>query len=349
METFLKDLCVGLVNRGIDCGAIAASSNHHSNSIHDLGVDVRLLANLATIKSLAVCPEALWALRGVDAQILNIHHPNPLADVSYLFSDFKGKLVVTYQSDTLGKGFLGQVSSPLLHYVLKRADAIITSSPHYLDSSPILQSYRKKVCIIPLGIDIKPLNRDLPYRDRPVRSIPHYLFIGRLVPYKGISVLIQALREIPCNLEIVGTGPLQPELVKLARLSGVSERVSFLGNVTEEEKLSRLAECDALILPSISRAEAYSIVLLEAMAMECPVIVSDLPSGVRMLVKDGVNGYRFEPGNAEALALTLNKLAQDPQLAAQMGRNGRRLLEENWTIERTVEKYVKLYEQVLDG
>ncbi|MHC4479538.1 MAG: glycosyltransferase, partial [Planctomycetota bacterium] len=108
----------------------------------------------------------------------------------------------------------------------------------------------------------------------------------------------------------------------------------------------RMSACDAFVLPSVSRAEAFGIVLLEAMAMARPLVVSDLPTGVRALVEHGANGYRFAPGNPGALADALRRLAANPAGARAMGAEGRRRFLECWTTDRMVSRYVDLYREL---
>ena len=77
-----------------------------------------------------------------------------------------------------------------------------------------------------------------------------------------------------------------------------------------------------------------------------PVVVSDLPTGVRMIVEDGVNGYRFAPGDAKALAAILHKLAADPASAKKMGESGRKILQERFTPDLMVDRYLRLYQDL---
>jgi rhamnosyl/mannosyltransferase len=287
----------------------------------------------------------LGILHGVQADILHLHHPNPLADISYLFSKPQGRLVITYHSDIINKQWASRLLAPLLFRVLDLADVIVATSPQYVDSSSILARYQSKIRIIPLGCEPFDYNRVRPGKIQ-TRAEPQYLFLGRLVPYKGLAVLLLALRQAPGRLWIAGTGPLKETLEKHIASESLNGRVELLGDISEDEKWQRLAACDALILPSITRAEAFGIVLLEAMAVGHPVVVSDLPTGVRMIVEDGVNGYRFPPGDAKALAAILHKLAADPASAKKMGESGRKILQERFTPDLMVDRYLRLYQDL---
>ena len=346
MESFLAALCRGLVERGVECEAIVAADGDHPSVDVDAGVRVRRLRSLGTFRSMPVCPVALRALRGLRADIINLHHPNPMADISYLLSRPQAHLVVTYHSDIISQSWLRLLHAPLLHKILAKADAIVATSEHYVDSSPVLQRYRRKIRIIPLGFD-PPAFEMGEFWDNPKRNEPRYLFVGRLVPYKGVLVMLEALRYVPGNLWIAGTGPLEGRLRTLVRENNLQDRVEFLGDISEREKFFRLAACDALILPSLNRAEAFGIVLLEAMAMGRPVVVSDLPTGVRLLVQDGITGFRFPPGEAQALARVLRHLADNPAQAKRLGKSGQQLVRAEYFTARMVKRYLDLYNELL--
>lgn len=349
MESFLAALCQGLSQRGVQCQALVAANGAGPSVRREAGVEVKRLRSFGTFRSLPLCPAAIGALRGVAADIIHLHHPNPLAEWGYLWSRPRGRLVVTYHSDIIGKQWLSRLHAPGLHRVLERADAVVATSPQYVASSPVLQQYAPKISIIPLGWaapDYDGLKRHIPEPRGENGSAPRYFFIGRLVPYKGVAVMLEALREVPGNLWIAGTGPLAGRLQTQVRENNLQDRVEFLGDISEPEKYSRLAVCDALILPSITRAEAFGMVLLEAMAMARPVVVSDLPTGVGLLVQHGLNGLRFQPGSAPALAAALQRLQEDPGGARQMGEAGRRLVLEHYTVEKMVDKYLQLYQRL---
>jgi len=346
MESFLAALCRGLIKRGVACEAIVAADGEHPSVAEDAGVQVRRLRSWGTFRSLPVCPEAMSALRGLRADIINLHHPNPMADISYLLAQPEARLVVTYHSDIISQPWLSRLYAPFLHKILDRADAIVATSHHYIDSSPVLQRYRRKIRIIPLGFDPPDFAMD-EFLDNQRGNEPQYFFVGRLVPYKGVPVLLEALQYTAGRLLIGGTGPWEKNLKQQVALAKLQDRVKFLGNISEAEKFQHLAGCDVFVLPSINRAEAFGMVLLEAMAMGRPVVVSDLPTGVRLLVQDGVNGFRFPPGEAPALARILRYLADNPAQAKRLGESGRQLVREEYTVDRMVNRYFDLYDELL--
>ena len=346
IETFLADLCEGLAGRDVQCEVVVSAEPGEMGGRIEHEVNLRRLTCLGVVKSVPICPDAPWALNRMEADIIHVHHPNPLADACLRVSKPRGRIVVTYHSDVVGHGMLGAMYERTIRRTLGMADAIVTASDEYVKSSSVLKLFYSKLRVIPYGIDCE---ESMGLR-RPFGGVsrePRYLFLGRLVPYKGVSVFLRALRHVRGRAWIAGSGPLENALKREAGEVGVSDRVEFLGEVSEEEKRQRLAACDVFVLPSITRAEAFGIVLLEAMAARRPVVASDLPTGVRMLVRDGVNGRRFAPGDVQSLADALRDVISDPARAQRMGEAGARMVRTQYTTRRMVDDYLALYEELM--
>ncbi len=346
MEKFLASLCQGLARRGVHCEVIVSQAGGLRGVSQEAGVTVRRLLTFGTVKSLPLSPGLLVSLRGRRTGLLHLHHPNPLADLSYLLARPQIPLVVTYHADIVQQVVLSKFHRPLLHYVLQRAAAIVVTSPQYADSSPVLSPFRNKIHIIPLGIESPPPAWLDPPAPRPAGE-PQFLFVGRLVAYKGVEVLLQAMTQVKGRLWVAGAGPLEARLRRQACAAGLTGRVEFLGAISEEEKWRHLAACDALVLPSLTRAEAFGLVLLEAMAAGKPVVASDLPTGIRLLVQEGCNGLCVPPGDADALAAALNRLSADPAAARRMGEAGRAMRQRYYTTDGMVDSYLRLYREVV--
>jgi rhamnosyl/mannosyltransferase len=169
------------------------------------------------------------------------------------------------------------------------------------------------------------------------------LFVGRLVPYKGVDVLLRALPGLDADAVIVGSGPLEGDLRRLADRLGVACRTHFLGEVADEELLALYHASDVVVLPSVASNEAFGVVQLEAMACDKPVVSTDLPTGVPWVNRDGETGLVVPPGDADALHAALARLVEDPRLRQKLGRQGGRRLHDEFTVERMVERVVRLY------
>jgi len=143
----------------------------------------------------------------------------------------------------------------------------------------------------------------------------------------------------------VGTGPLDSALKQSAQHFGVSHKVRFLGRVDDLKKYYRASSI--FVLPSISRAEAFGLVQLEAMAAGLPVVNTDLDSGVPEVSLDGITGITVPPEDANSLAQAINTLLEDDALRQRMGDAGKIRAHREFAPGLMVERTMKLYEEVL--
>lgn len=181
-------------------------------------------------------------------------------------------------------------------------------------------------------------------------SRPIVGFIGRLWPQKRVADLIWAsdilrLAGIEHQVVIVGDGPRRPSLERFTRNLDLRERVHFLGH--RGDALELLAGFDLLVLPSVF--EGMPNVVLEAMQAKKPVIATQIP-GLSELVEDERTGLLVEPKKPFLLAKAIHRTIEDPELRRQWGEAGFRRAVERFSVERMVESYARLYDELLsDG
>ena len=295
------------------------------------GVPVTYAGSFGTIAS---CPLSLsyfgeFRRKVMLADAVELHLPFPLADLALLLSGYKGRVVVAWHSDVVRQKLLLKLYTPLMKWLLKRADAILVATQAHIDSSPYLRPYREKCVIVPYGIDpaeyddrphLSPLNGML--HDKSAKKV---LFTGRLVYYKGADVLLEAFAKVQTNAELflAGTGVLEPELKQRAEALGIASRVHFLGRRMTPELRDMFADCDIFVLPSVANSEAFGIVQLEAMYYGKPVINTALPTGVPLVSIGGETGLTVPPSDAQALADAMETLLSDDALRAKYGAAAR--------------------------
>jgi glycosyltransferase involved in cell wall biosynthesis len=146
-------------------------------------------------------------------------------------------------------------------------------------------------------------------------GVPRFVCAGRLIPRKGVDLLIEAIatyrREFgSCVLWILGDGPEKASLVELARRLGVDDAVAFLGAVDHEGLRGALDVCDVFVFPTLG--DLIGRVAVEALTAGVPVVVSPMTGAVGTIVRDGVNGIVVDPRDTPALAAALHRAA-DPQ------------------------------------
>jgi glycosyltransferase involved in cell wall biosynthesis len=179
---------------------------------------------------------------------------------------------------------------------------------------------------------------------------PHFAYIGRLVDWKRVDLLLRAFAEAPSHfrLEIVGDGPLRADLEAMASDLGIDARVTFRGPLSQPECAQVLAGCDALVLPSVY--ECGGAVVLEAMAVGLPVIATDWGGPADYVVQD-VTGFLVTPEGPDYLvkhlAAAMLRLGHDRQLALRMGAAGRRRVEEVFGWEQKIDNITAIYREVL--
>ena len=208
----------------------------------------------------------------------------------------------------------------------------------------LLHKRRRDVRVIYPGIDRSAYNPNgISYR----RFI---LFIGRLVFYKNVDLLIRAyqevIKEVPLSkLVIAGVGPMELEWKKLAKSLGLSANVIFLGLVTHQEKIKLLRECAALALPS--SFEGFGLVILESFAMRKPVLVSKIPP-FDEIVTQNVDGYLLEYNDVRQWADAAVSLLKDKELCRKMGDNAAKKIE-RFDFNKYVDSIESLYEGISDA
>ena len=316
------------------------------------GVPVTRVGSVTRVGAVAVCPTFPFWMRSLDADVMVVHEPNPVALVAHALVRPRSKLVFWVHAEVVRPAWRYKVFyRPFLRRMLSRADRIVVASPQMVECAAELQPYRDKCTVIPYGLDA---DQHVPTASisarvaalRAASEHPIVLFVGRLVPYKGVDVLLRAARNVRARIVIVGEGPLRPALEQQARELEIADRTEFAGNATAEELSALYNACDLLVLPSVTRAEAFGMVQLEAMSCGKPVISTDLPSGVPWVNQQGVTGLTVPPGDAPALASAIATLLDDRALRHRLGEGGRARVESEFSINRLVEQTTGLYRAI---
>lgn len=170
------------------------------------------------------------------------------------------------------------------------------------------------------------------------------IFVGRLSKVKGLCKLLNAMTHIDSslNLIIVGSGPYEKNIKQRIKGLDLQNRVKLLGEQTNEKVYQLISESQALVLPSFH--ESQGIVLLEANAMNTPVIASN-SSGMREIVSHGYNGLLFNPDDFMDLAAKVNMLVKSPRRSQLMGIAGQYIVEKKYSWDKIAKETSKLYKE----
>ena len=312
---------------------LVASRTGPSRIEHVPGGTVHYIKEQGTLLLAPILPSLPFLLHRLrktgDFPIVLIHYPNPTASLA-LFLSLLGrrkreKIAVWYHADVLleewWKCLLYALFRPLEEFVFRRADAFVAATPHHISSSTTLSRYREKVTIIPFAVpdgwfDVLPSEESASESVREKLGGRYLLFVGRLVPYKGLDTLLAAAGEVDARIALIGTGPLEGHIRKEIAARGLQGKVTLLGNVADLRPY--YLGCEFLVLPSNSALEAFGIVQIEAMALGKPVVSSNLPTGVTWVNRDGETGLTFHVGDAGAFAAACNRLLGDEALRTRL-------------------------------
>jgi rhamnosyl/mannosyltransferase len=263
----------------------------------------------------------------------------------------KRRTVITYHSDIVKQRTLLRLYDPFLRRTLARADRIIAASPNYVQSSPYLRRVAEKCRIVPYGVDGARFAHPEPLAVTALRQKygePLVLFVGLFRYYKGLTYLVEAMRDVPAHLVLVGAGPLDGELREQVRRDRLDDKVHFAGVVADNDLPSFYHACDVFVLPSSQRSEAFGISQIEAMCCAKPIVCTELGTGTSFVNVDGETGFVVPPRDPLALAAALTKLLTDNELRGRMGHAARRRAAEQFSKEDMIERTEAVYREVLE-
>jgi glycosyltransferase involved in cell wall biosynthesis len=354
IEAVAWELTEGLNRAGVATDVLCSS--HHRRSVREVapaGYAVVRAGTLGMLQSTSIAPAMLPLLRQMAAavDVVHLHMPDPMAAAAFWAVRPRARLVVHWHSDVIRQRLALRAYQPLQDWLLRRADAIVATSPPYAESSEPLRPWRDKVHVIPIGItDNRPVACSVKadaLRQRFGRR--RIIFsLGRMTYYKGFDVLIEAAARLPdeCVVLIGGDGELLPAFRDLVAARGLTDKVHLLGHVRAGDLPSQVEACDVFCMPSTVRAEAYGVAMVEAMVMGKPIVATDIAgSGVPWVNQHGRTGLNVPVRDPGALADALHRLLADADLRDRMGQAARQRYEAEFHAELMAQRMLELYRQ----
>jgi len=241
------------------------------------------------------------------------------------------------------------IGLPLIHSCqrivkIHQARSQIVVSSEFMKKILLYNGFQEKL------INVIPLFTHLP--DLETQSVSNndsfILSLGRLAPEKGMDFLIRAFSAIKgtVRLVILGNGPAMEDLKILAKGLGISERVSFPGWVSHNEIEAFFRKCKLVVVPSIS-PESFGLVGIEAMSYQKPVVAFN-SGGISEWLKDGKTGFMISPRNENELAEKVNFLLERPDVAKQMGKEGRIIAEHRFAPEIHISSLIAFFKKTIN-
>lgn len=350
MERMLQMLCEGERAAGVHTTVLVANTERRTVEEVVNGVPVTRVASVGRAGAVEWCPTfPTWLCRAT-SDVMVIHEPNPIALVSYFLCRPRVPTIVWFHSEVVRPAWRFKLFyEPFLEFTLRRAARIVVSSPALAENARTLRPYRGKCVVIPFGFDPARFSGvSAPPAGPAGDAPPTVLFVGRLVEYKGVDVLLRALAGLTgVRAVLVGEGPRRAALEELSSDLGLRDRVTFEGEVSDERMAELYGACDLFVLPSVTRAEAFGLVQLEAMAAGKAVVSTSVPTGVPWVNQHERTGLIVPPGDVPALRRAIDRLLSDQDLRSRMGREGRARVSRDFTPARMIQQMLALYREVI--
>jgi len=317
-----------------------------------------------------ICPSIFKSLKEIQTDVVHMHTPArffPEATTFfYRFFRRKVPLVITNHSPisegmtSLERAVYILHNSLIQRWVHKNVQRIIVQGEaakrelSLMVLKDISDRFSGKIRIVPNGVDCKVFD-PRKYCARDARKKFGILeenvivFIGRLVKYKGVHYLLRALQIIKRDLQdvslvIVGDGALKPHLKALCQKLDMDSDVRFMGVLPHEDIPLILSFASALVHPSVN--EGITTVVLEAMAMAKPVVVTDAGC-IPEVVTRARGGFVVEKRNVSQLADAILSTLSDKKMAFRMGQQGRRFIQERYSWSSVAKEHLKVYEEAI--
>lgn len=258
-------------------------------------------------------------------------------------------LVTSHGADLFG--LRGALFGWLRKRVIRRV-AVLSVVSRAMRQRVLVEAPGARVAVLPMGVDVG--RQFCP--DASERSQVELLFVGRLVEKKGLLHLIQAMPAIlkscpDTSLTVIGFGPEQEKLESCAIELGLQEKIRFLGALPQQALPAYYRRASLFVAPFVEAdngdQEGLGLVVAEAMACGCPVLVGDVP-GVRDLI-DGKTGMRVDASDHVALAAAIADLLRNNDYRRQLAAEGRAHVLQHYAWPSVVEKYAQLLETLASG
>lgn len=351
IEQVMFELCESGVAHGIESQVLTLSANpvpavipFGQHQVHRAKLDVQIASTGFSYSVLKQFREL-----AAEADVVNYHFPWPFMDLVHFLSGMNKPSVVTYHSDIIRQKHLLTLYRPLMTRFLASVDRIVAASPNYLQTSDVLKQFPQKTRVIPYGLNKSAYPKSDPERMARWRERlgeRFFLFVGVMRYYKGLHILIEALKDVDYPVVIVGAGPLESELQAQAAALGL-RNIKFVGRLDDADKAAVLELSYAMVFPSHLRSEAFGISLLEGAMYGKPMISSEIGTGTSFINNHGETGLVVPPSDPQAFRHAMRTLWDNPVQAATMGIKAEARYRQLFTAEEMGRQWARLYEELL--
>lgn len=349
-------------------------------------VPVKITPSWNVDGSLAISPGLIfqaWKLqRQHKFDLIHLHFPDPMSHLASMILPSEIPRIITWHADIIRQQKALKIYKPFLVNILKKAASIIVATPKHAESSAFLCKSaniveNQKIHVIPFCVNpiylqeyssddanlIQNIRKNLSQKynlqnSQNFHENPKIIFsLGRHVSYKGFDVLLKAIAKLKQQISqkfpdfqlwLGGEGILTNDLKRLADNLQINTHVKFVGQIADADLPNFYRSCDVFCLPSISKAEAFGIVQIEAMACGKPVISTRLHNGVDYVNQHEITGLVVEPNNVEELSAAMQKLLENTDLCRKFGENAKQRVQREFLPSVMAQRTFNLYQEILN-
>jgi glycosyltransferase involved in cell wall biosynthesis len=334
IERMVEGYAHGLIARGHQATVLCFQDDATPTAIENPQADLTVHRLGARIRSgkWAISRAFFSKLQQLAAtnDVLHFHEPFPVGAMAGAALTLNKPIIVSWHADVMRLGPLKHALDKVQAQLCQRAAQIICLSSDVAQSSRVLGPHLHKVTVIPPGLTLPVTHgQEAELIERRATQLaaqigrPFILCVGRLVPYKGYDVLLNAMAQTKATVVIIGKGELHHALMATAAELGVTDRLHIIETVTDSELRAWYRACTVFALPSVSKAEAFGLVQIEAMVAGKPIINTALETAVPIVSPHGVTGLTVAPHNADQLASAIARLMSDQTLRETYGAAAR--------------------------
>jgi len=348
-ESFINCLSEEIIQNKIQAEVYSCNDKKAFKNIKDYKNGVKIFKQ-ATFLFLKSQPLNLFFLslrhKIKKADIIHHNYPFPTLELALLLNKNllkRKKFIITWHANVKNTrwGFIEKYYDAIISRLLIYCDHIVVTSPALLNNSKILKNYQEKVKVIPLSCK-KIFDQEVKPKKYPEGRDFKLLFVGKIRDYKGIHVAIESIIGLNVSLTIVGEKLINRDLDEMVDSLSLKKNITFINSVNDAELLDIYKSHDLFLLPSVTEAEAFGIVQIEAMSMGMPVINTNLNSGVPFVSIHELTGLTVTPSSVVEFHNAISRIINDKILYEKFSYNCIQRSKE-FKIETMTNAYLELY------
>ena len=357
IETVCKDLVDLQISHGNKVTVICNSTNSQNLFIKEENFKLYACSTILNIFSQPISINLIFYLYKMVSRhdIIHVHFPNPFISILICIFKIKSPILIHWHSDIVKQKFILYLFRFIQNHSISKATHVIGATKAHIESSSCYSHFQTKCSVVPYYIksSLEPnicdsVNSELSLFFNQHKNKKIILSVGRLVSYKGFINLINATKDLDSTyiVCIVGAGPLKKQLIKSIIKLGFDKRVFLLGKLKANDLSLLYKKCFIFCLPSVTKAEMFGVVQVEAMSFGKPVISTNIiGSGVPYVNIHKKTGLVVRPNNPNDIVDSVNIISNENTYSIYSSNAIKHA--QNYTSSGLYKKYFNLYTKLI--